>query len=101
MAAPSLNVRTVEAVLDSLRRGQRELARNPRGAVEAAVKQLLTLGPLRAHPEAASYRIDDLARVSGVTVRNIRAYQERGLLHPPRRAGRVASFDVPYARNPR
>lgn len=93
MATPSLNVRTVEAVLDSLRRGQREIARNPRAAVESAVKQLLSLGPSRAHPEAKTYRIDDLARVSGVTVRNIRAYQERGLLHPPRRDGRVAIFD--------
>jgi len=93
MATPSLNVRAVENVLDSLKRGQRELARNPRGAVEAAVKQLLSLGPARAHPEAKAYRIDDLARVSGVTVRNIRAYQERNLLHPPRRDGRVAIFD--------
>lgn len=93
MPAPSLNVRAVENVLDSLKRGQRELTRNPRGAVEAAVKQLLSLGPARAHPGAKSYRIDDLARVSGVTVRNIRAYQERGLLHPPRRDGRVAIFD--------
>lgn len=86
MATPSLNVRAVESVLDSLKR-------NPRGAVEAAVKQLLSLGPGRAHPEAKTYRIDDLARVSGVTVRNIRAYQERDLLHPPRRDGRVAIFD--------
>ncbi|RNL77777.1 MerR family transcriptional regulator [Nocardioides marmorisolisilvae] len=93
MATPPINVRTVENVLETLKRGQRELARNPRGAVEAAVKQLLSLGPARAHPEAKTYRIDDLARVSGVTVRNIRAYQERDLLHPPRREGRVAIFD--------
>ena len=97
MAAPSLNVRAVENVLESLKRGQRELARNPRGAVEAAVKQLLSLGPARGpastNPEARTYRIDDLARASGVTVRNIRAYQERNLLHPPRREGRIALFD--------
>jgi len=93
MAAPSINVRAVENVLETLRRGQRELTRNPRGAIEAAVQQLLSLGGSRAHPEAKSYRVDDLARVSGVTVRNIRAYQERGLLHPPRREGRVAIFD--------
>ena len=96
MAAPSLNVRAVESVLDSLRRGQRELARNPKGAIEAAVQQLLSLGPSRAQPEEKSYRIDDLARVSGVTVRNIRAYQERNLLHPPRREGRVAIFDASH-----
>ena len=31
----------------------------------------------------AEYRINDLAQVSGVSVRNIRVYQDRGLL-PPR-----------------
>lgn len=39
------------------------------------------------------YRIDDLARAAGTTVRNIRAYQDRGLLPPPRRQGRVALYD--------
>ncbi|GAB2675344.1 MerR family transcriptional regulator [Nocardia goodfellowii] len=29
------------------------------------------------------YRIDDLARAAGTTTRNVRAYQERGLLPPP------------------
>ena len=28
----------------------------------------------------AEYRIDDLARAAGTTVRNVRAYQDRGLL---------------------
>lgn len=39
------------------------------------------------------YRIDELARKAGTTVRNVRAYQERGLLAPPRRAGRAGLFD--------
>lgn len=39
------------------------------------------------------YRIDDLARQAGTTVRNVRAYQDRGLLPPPRRQGRVAWYD--------
>lgn len=39
------------------------------------------------------YRLDDLARLSGVTARNIRAYRERGLLDPPRRQGRTAIYD--------
>jgi len=91
---PTLNVRAVDSVLESLRRGQRQLARDPRGAIELAVSQLLSLGRGRAAaPAGESYRIDDLARASNVTVRNIRAYQERGLLHPPRREGRVAIFD--------
>ena len=39
------------------------------------------------------YRIGELAGVSGVTERNIRAYRERGLLDPPRRSGRDAFYD--------
>jgi DNA-binding transcriptional MerR regulator len=41
----------------------------------------------------AEYRLQDLARVSGVSARNIRAYRERGLLDPPRRVGRAALYD--------
>jgi DNA-binding transcriptional MerR regulator len=41
----------------------------------------------------AEYRLDDLARSSGVSARNIRAYRERGLLDPPRRVGRSAYYD--------
>jgi DNA-binding transcriptional MerR regulator len=39
------------------------------------------------------YRIDELARAAGMTVRNVRVYQERGLLPPPRREGRVGLYD--------
>jgi DNA-binding transcriptional MerR regulator len=39
------------------------------------------------------YRLDELARLSGVSARNIRAYRERGLLDPPRRVGRSALYD--------
>lgn len=41
----------------------------------------------------AEYRLDELASASGVSVRNIRAYRERGLLDPPRREGRSAYYD--------
>ncbi|EYT61735.1 MerR family transcriptional regulator [Dietzia sp. UCD-THP] len=37
-------------------------------------------------------RIDELAATSGTTVRNIRVYQERGLLQPPIRKGRTALY---------
>jgi DNA-binding transcriptional MerR regulator len=37
-------------------------------------------------------RIDDLAALSKVSVRNIREYQDRGLLPPPRRDGRIAYY---------
>jgi len=38
------------------------------------------------------HRIDELARLAGTTVRNVRAYQDRGLLPPPRRSGRVGLY---------
>lgn len=37
-------------------------------------------------------RIEELAESSGATVRNIRVYQERGLLPPPIRQGRTALY---------
>ncbi|HSP38110.1 MAG TPA: MerR family transcriptional regulator [Frankiaceae bacterium] len=40
----------------------------------------------------SEYRIDDLARMAGTTVRNVRVYQDRGLLAPPRRVGRVGWY---------
>ncbi|MEV5830002.1 MerR family transcriptional regulator [Spirillospora sp. NPDC052242] len=39
------------------------------------------------------YRIDDLARAAGTTVRHVRGFQERGLLPPPRMRGRVGYYD--------
>lgn len=41
----------------------------------------------------AEYRIDELAQAAGTTVRNIRAYQDRGLLPSPRLEGRVGFYD--------
>ncbi|WP_246076441.1 MerR family transcriptional regulator [Amycolatopsis cihanbeyliensis] len=38
------------------------------------------------------YRVDDLARAAGTTVGNVRVYQDRGLLPPPMRRGRVAVY---------
>jgi DNA-binding transcriptional MerR regulator len=38
------------------------------------------------------YSIDELARVAGTTVRNVRAYQDRGLLPPPERRGRAGVY---------
>jgi DNA-binding transcriptional MerR regulator len=39
------------------------------------------------------FRIDELAQAAGSTVRNVRAYQDRGLLPPPRLQGRVGLYD--------
>jgi DNA-binding transcriptional MerR regulator len=38
------------------------------------------------------YRIDELARLAGTNVRNVRVYQDRGLLAAPRRDGRVGIY---------
>ncbi|MGZ4555268.1 MAG: MerR family transcriptional regulator [Mycobacteriaceae bacterium] len=38
------------------------------------------------------YRIDDLARLAGTTVRNVRVYQDRGLLPGPRKQGRTGWY---------
>lgn len=40
----------------------------------------------------SEYTVDELARVSDTTVRNIRAYQDRGLLAPPEKRGRVGIY---------
>ncbi|MFE0256597.1 MerR family transcriptional regulator [Streptomyces sp. NPDC059010] len=40
-------------------------------------------------PASSAYRIEDLAHLSGATVRTIRAYQDRGLLPRPERRGRA------------
>ena len=42
------------------------------------------------------FTIDELAREAGATVRNNRAYQERGILPPPRRQGRVGMYGAAH-----
>lgn len=44
-------------------------------------------------PGRPEFSIDELARKAGTTVRNIRAYQDRGLLPPPERRGRRGVYD--------
>jgi DNA-binding transcriptional MerR regulator len=43
-------------------------------------------------PDAGPWPIDELARLAGTTARNVRLYQERGLLPPPERRGRVGLY---------
>ncbi|WP_328753317.1 MerR family transcriptional regulator [Streptomyces sp. NBC_00285] len=46
-------------------------------------------GPQAGSGDGPAYRIEDLAHLSGATVRTIRAYQDRGLLPRPERRGRA------------
>lgn len=49
-----------------------------------------TLDAIERHEH--ELRVEELAERTGTTVRNVRAYQDRGLLPPPRRSGRVAFY---------
>ncbi|MEC9407742.1 MAG: MerR family transcriptional regulator [Abyssibacter sp.] len=46
--------------------------------------------------QPAEYRIRELSRLSGTSVRNIRAYQDRGLIPPPIRRGRVSIYNYDH-----
>lgn len=50
----------------------------------------------RADDAEVEYSIDELARAANTTVRNVRAYQDRGLLPPPERRGRVGIYGQPH-----
>lgn len=45
-----------------------------------------------AAPVPREYTIDELARAAKTTVRNVRAYQDRKLIEPPERRGRVGIY---------
>ncbi|MBE1491910.1 MerR family transcriptional regulator [Plantactinospora soyae] len=51
-----------------------------------------------AAPAPERYTIDSLARVVGMSPRNIRAHQARGLLAPPTRHGRTAYYAAGHVR---
>lgn len=52
----------------------------------------VVFGDLPGRESMGEYRIDELARLAATTVRNVRVYQDRGLLAPPRRDGRVGVY---------
>jgi DNA-binding transcriptional MerR regulator len=76
------------------------LIENGRDMIPGMVKSLKTriTGRKTAAPDGAAekkrveYTIDELARTGDSTVRNVRAYQDRGLLAPPERRGRVGIY---------
>src|SRR5262245_28473542 len=49
-------------------------------------------GPRPAERGGKEYAVDELARAADTTVRNVRAYQDRGLLAPPERRGRSGIY---------
>ena len=58
---------------------------NPtKSALSLIYKTIAAYRPTDSAEEAASgeYTVDELARAAGSTVRNVRAYQDRGLLPP-------------------
>ena len=67
--------------------------RTPQSLLQALVAQgrdlLPRLGPAEERTAGREFTIDELARVAGTTVRNVRAYQDRALLAPPERRGRA------------
>ncbi|MBY8964174.1 MerR family transcriptional regulator [Algiphilus sp.] len=48
--------------------------------------------PVSTHVVEREYTIDELARAADTTVRNVRAYQDRGLIPPPERRGRTGYY---------
>lgn len=62
--------------------------------VEAAEGSALSHAdrPADGASAAGEYRIGELAREAGITVRTLRYYQERKLLPPPRRKGRIGWY---------
>lgn len=55
-------------------------------------------GAAGAGAEPREMTIDELARESGMTVRNIRAHQSRGLLHAPEVRGRTGFYGAEHLR---
>lgn len=47
------------------------------------LQRLLQRGEQPSAEDAREYSVDELARAAGSSVRNVRAYQDRGLLPPP------------------
>lgn len=61
-------------------------------AMKRRTQKMLAPAQRAAAAPSTEYSIDELARVGGSTVRNVRAYQDRGLLPPPERRGRAGIY---------
>jgi DNA-binding transcriptional MerR regulator len=54
------------------------------------------LGGMAEARDERQLTIDQLAQASGLTVRNVRSYQSRGLIGPPRVQGRTGYYDAEH-----
>lgn len=59
---------------------------------KATRTQQTATAELSTQEESKEYSIDELARVANSTVRNVRAYQDRGLIPPPEKRGRKGIY---------
>ncbi len=68
--------------------------KTPQAMIQALLAQGRELLPFEAvsRRTGREFTIDELAREAGTTVRNVRAYQDRGLLAPPERRGRAGVY---------
>ncbi len=65
--------------------------------IPSLLQRLLPQAPIPVESESVTeYTVDALAREAGTTVRNLRAYQDRGLLPPPQRRGRVGIYNAEH-----
>src|SRR5579885_2120055 len=46
-----------------------------------------------AAEKMSEYSVDELAHIAGTTVRNVRTYQDRGVLPPPEKRGRKGFYN--------
>jgi DNA-binding transcriptional MerR regulator len=58
----------------------------------------MTVTQIGTTPSPGPWTIDELAAVAGTTSRNLRAFQSRGLLPPPRLVGRTGYYDDGHRR---
>jgi DNA-binding transcriptional MerR regulator len=64
---------------------------------EVASRSVLAAGAAeKVPPDGAELTIDDVARAAGMTVRNVRAHQSRGLLPPPEVRGRTGYYGADH-----
>ncbi|WAJ36422.1 MerR family transcriptional regulator [Pseudomonas sp. GOM7] len=60
------------------------------------VQRLLGMSHPVAEATQAEFSVEQLAAAAQTTVRNVRAYQDRGLLPPPQRRGRVGIYNAEH-----